>query len=82
MTFEWTQDYAVGVTQFDDQHKELFRLINKLEATLGSGRDSLKEVLDGLIAYAAMHFKTEEDLMTKTVSIFQFCCEIIIGDFF
>ena len=50
MPFEWTQEYSVGVTKLDDQHKELFRLINLLEDAVnsGHGRQAVKEILRSL----------------------------------
>ena len=64
---DWNDSYSVSVSQFDEQHKELIGLINKLHEAMmaGKGGDVLAEVLNSLIAYTVTHFSNEEDLMRK-----------------
>lgn len=67
MAIEWTEDLAVGSKEIDDQHKELFRMINQmLEAcNQGKGKEVLEEILGFLEKYVVIHFGTEERLMQQ-----------------
>ncbi len=61
----WTPQLSVGVSKFDEQHKELIRLINELhEAMLSSKtREVLGDLLKRLSDYTEYHFSDEEKLM-------------------
>ncbi len=63
---EWNDTtYSVGVRQFDDEHKELVRLINELHAAMksGRGRDVMGPTLNSLTRYVKLHFSREETIM-------------------
>lgn len=64
---KWSEKFSVNVEQFDNEHKNLLNIINKLnKATLeGEGINSVNEILDELIDYTAFHFKNEEELFQK-----------------
>lgn len=59
---DWNESMSVGVEVIDRQHKELLRLINELHGamTQGQGTTVLREIIDGLIEYTHVHFRTEE----------------------
>lgn len=61
----WTKEqYGTDVAVCDDQHKELFRMLNDLHESAGQGnRLTVGNQLDALINYVVMHFQTEEKLM-------------------
>jgi hemerythrin len=63
--FNWDSTYSVKVKQFDDDHQELFRIINSLHDTLMArrGQEVLRNVLDELLRYSAKHFAGEEAAM-------------------
>jgi hemerythrin len=63
--FNWKQEYSVGIKKIDDQHKVLVENLNELYESMqaGKGRETLAEVLDGLVKYTQGHFATEESLM-------------------
>lgn len=63
----WTQEaYGTNVAVADDQHKELFRMLNTLhDAAAGGNRSAIGKELDALIDYVVMHFSTEEKLMQE-----------------
>ncbi|MEK6690446.1 MAG: bacteriohemerythrin [Nitrospirota bacterium] len=67
MAIKWTEDLATGVDEIDDQHKELFKRINRLLDACKQGEG--KEVIDGLMLflsdYVVNHFGTEERLMDR-----------------
>jgi hemerythrin len=66
MQLFWTGDLSVGVREIDSQHRELFRMINGLDAAIKQGK-AKKEIM-GLVRflddYIVDHFGTEEKYMT------------------
>jgi len=60
--YQWEEKYSVGVQSIDNQHKEIFRLLNKLFEALKSGQAAQTTI--GIIAelenYAVIHFHKEE----------------------
>jgi hemerythrin-like metal-binding protein len=63
-TIEWSDDLTVGNAMLDEQHKKLIAMIN----TLGQPSltvDELGEVIFGLLEYAAVHFRDEEEFFTE-----------------
>ena len=67
MSIQWSEDYATGINEVDDQHKCLFDLLDNFEQRLRGGEDPTKmvDVLDGLAEYAAKHFTFEEGCMDR-----------------
>lgn len=63
----WKDAYSVKVQSIDDQHKQLFDLINQLHDAMktGKAREFLSEVLDRLIDYTKTHFTNEEYMLAK-----------------
>lgn len=63
---EWSNALSVGVTEIDDQHKELIKMLNKLNTAIhgGWGKETRKEVIDKLVEYTRVHFTTEESVMS------------------
>jgi len=63
--FSWSDKLSVTVDSIDEQHKELVRMVNELNAAMGEGRanDVIGKILKDLIAYTVTHFKHEETLM-------------------
>ena len=61
----WTKEqYGTNVGVCDDQHKEIFRMLNDLhEAAANGNRLAVGKLLDELINYVVMHFQTEEKMM-------------------
>lgn len=64
---EWETKLLVGIKQFDDQHKELIRIISELRSSKNSGESKiyLKSLLFELISYTKYHFTAEERMMEK-----------------
>ena len=65
---EWSDKLSVGIDSIDAQHKKLVSMINDLFDAMkaGHGKEKLGQTLDGLVSYAASHFKYEEQLFAKT----------------
>ena len=58
----WDDQLSVGLTIFDDQHKNLIKIINTLYQSIESGDDSetQEKILGDLILYTVTHFTEEE----------------------
>ena len=69
MSFAWTDDkYATGVEKIDEQHKRLFKLINKLEEEVEKPEldtMQIKKLIVFLGSYTKAHFGYEEDCMFR-----------------
>lgn len=64
--FNWNEDYALGIKEIDDQHKELFAIGNELYALLNTAGqediyDEIMEIVGRLKDYTIFHFTTEEN---------------------
>ena len=63
---DFADNLQTNIPEIDQQHKELFVKIDELiNATSTVNIDTLKDMMLFLDSYAAMHFKTEEDLMEQ-----------------
>lgn len=64
---KWTDEYSVGITEIDNQHKGLVILINELFVlmTEGKAKDNLNEIFEHLTDYTKKHFLTEETMLFK-----------------
>lgn len=64
---EWDPALECGVELVDNEHKELFSLVNNLltDAKEGKAVDSSAAALDFLEKYVATHFEHEEILMRE-----------------
>ena len=63
----WRDDYNINVAVIDKQHRRLADLVNQLHEALQSDLSAAasRERLHELIAFARLHFATEEELMLK-----------------
>ena len=64
---KWTQeDYGTNVSIADEQHQELFDMVNALnDAVSAKNRSEVGSRLDALIDFVVVHFNTEERLMEQ-----------------
>jgi hemerythrin-like metal-binding protein len=65
---EWDESYSVGVPELDEQHRQLFRLINDLfdAQDVTPQSQPLSDLLARMNEYAATHFQSEEKYMAET----------------
>jgi len=65
--FEWTDAYAVGVRQIDEEHQRLFALAEGMHVAMiaGKGKEFLGTLLAALLDYTSYHFAHEEALMAR-----------------
>ena len=63
----WSTQYLIGNDTIDEEHKELFRLINTFHDHWQEKRDrrEVAQVLNQLITYTQMHFQHEESIMQQ-----------------
>lgn len=63
----WNDNFSVGIRQFDDEHKELIEIINKLYMAMKNGNSKavMSETLEKLIKHILKHFANEEQLMLR-----------------
>ena len=64
---EWEEKYSVGVKELDDQHKQLFAVINELLDAIDSNKtkERIDIIINGLVEYKTFHFDTEEKYFKK-----------------
>lgn len=60
--FKWDKKYSVGVLSIDNQHKQIFVILDKLYNSLKRGHVEivLDQIIPELEDYIILHFKTEE----------------------
>jgi hemerythrin len=63
----WTQEYSVNIAVLDEQHQELFKIVNELDQAVrhGNGNTAIDPILHKLVHYALSHFLAEESLMRQ-----------------
>lgn len=67
---EWKEEYAIGVPEIDDQHKNLFEIGNKIydlleNYVLEDKYDKIIPIVEGLKRYTKFHFESEEYYMLQ-----------------
>jgi len=67
LAIQWRESYAIGITEIDDQHKQLFEAIDKLftACTQGRGKEQVGNTLKFLEEYTIVHFTDEQKLHIK-----------------
>jgi hemerythrin-like metal-binding protein len=62
----WDESMATGIPSIDAEHQHLFDILHEANLQENSGDQShLKEVIKHMMAYAIVHFETEETLMKQ-----------------
>lgn len=64
---QWSDNFSVGVRQFDEQHKQLIRMLNRIAADpdAGTRSETISDLLNSMTNYAQVHFEAEEVLMIQ-----------------
>lgn len=68
--FEWKAEYAVGISEIDRQHQELFRMGSEiydlvLDVSGEAPPEQVFSLVEALKGYAEEHFALEESLMER-----------------
>ena len=63
----WNDQYLIGNSTIDEQHKMLFKLINDFHSQWNQVHEpkEIAHLLNQLIQYCEHHFATEESIMQK-----------------
>jgi len=64
-SFDWRDDYSVGIEELDAHHRGLFEALDDLARRLAAGGEGAADALDELKARAARHYKAEERYMAR-----------------
>lgn len=66
-TFDWDPKYDLGVEDMNQQHKQLLKLMAKLQSQneKKAGRDAITQTLTELGSWTTRHFKEEEAYMER-----------------
>jgi len=66
-SIEWNESLTVGVKKFDDHHKHLFDILNKIHKSIkdNNQQDDSVAIIDELFAYSTYHFAAEESLLSE-----------------
>ena len=62
----WSEKFSVGVSELDQQHQQLIKLLNRLisaTGTINTHSETISDILMAMTRYAQTHFKAEELLM-------------------
>jgi hemerythrin len=64
---EFGKKNEVNIKEVDDQHRQLFVILNRLHDAVVEGKEQgeLYAILDELIEYTVYHFQTEEKLFVE-----------------
>ncbi len=65
--FEWRNDFLVGVSLFDEDHRQLFEMAEHLIDAFNRLRPNaeLAGIMDDFIEYTVFHFEREEEKMRE-----------------
>jgi len=63
---QWNETMSVGVDELDNQHRQLIDMINRTyEAIQRHDEHKMTELINGMSAYAQLHFECEERYLEK-----------------
>lgn len=67
MEVGWNTRYDTGIKLIDEQHQELFRIVDRLRRMVQEGADRapVEALLQDLVACSERHFATEETYMER-----------------
>ena len=63
----WNENFSVGISKIDEQHKKIIKMINSLIEIYISEifTEKISDILNEMSQYALKHFETEEQLMKE-----------------
>lgn len=69
-SYAFTKQYLTGIELIDDEHRELFRIMNEVHDVIANDLlsdkyDEIVRLLESLSTYTKVHFKDEEDYMER-----------------
>ena len=66
-SYDWKEEYAIGIDNIDKQHKQWLNILNQLHIAYKENRhlSVMDSILQQLYDYTRYHFETEEKLLEK-----------------
>lgn len=63
----WNESFSVGVKEIDEQHQQLFDIVNRLGNSINAptSTEKVSDIIKELLDYSVEHFTTEEDYFEK-----------------
>jgi hemerythrin len=77
MLVHWDESYKLGIPAIDEQHRELYQMLNELNLAMehGRGRTVAAEVMKRLTPLIREHFAAEEKALRQINSpAYRRCC--------
>lgn len=67
MTISWNDSYGTGLSEIDDEHRELIEIVNRMQASVesGQGAEVMGDVLQEVLAITKTHYAHEENEMQR-----------------
>lgn len=64
---EWNESLSTGYQHLDDEHKEIFEIINDLYNAIKKAelKTRIEGIVEKMVDYTETHFKDEEELFEK-----------------
>ncbi|MBZ4642446.1 MAG: methyl-accepting chemotaxis protein [Deferribacteraceae bacterium] len=64
---EWDSSFETGISEFDNQHKKLAELVNRIYSAVRENRaqNEVESILNELVEYTVYHFDNEENAFQK-----------------
>ena len=65
--YKWKREYSVGIATIDQQHQQLFELVNQLHQFISAGQSDavVAPTFSELVACTRQHFLAEEAMMSE-----------------
>ncbi|MBK7104847.1 MAG: hemerythrin family protein [Ignavibacteriae bacterium] len=64
---QWNKTFETNIKKIDEQHQGLVNILNSLHDSMlkGDSNSEMGKLLEKLVNYTVIHFKTEEELFDK-----------------
>ena len=74
--YDWKEEYCIGVEKIDNQHRQLFKIVARIENIMADGdkernKAAVAEQIKYLVNYTVEHFNDEE-LYQKSIGYSDF----------
>ncbi len=77
MLVPWNESNNLGIPVIDEQHRNLYAMLNELNQAMaeGRGREAAADVMNRLLPLVREHFETEETILQQRHSpVYYRCC--------
>jgi hemerythrin-like metal-binding protein len=77
MLVQWNESDSLGIPKIDQQHRELYQMLNELSEAMDSGRGKIAaaEIMPRLLPFISAHFSEEEAVLReRNAPTYRQCC--------